>query len=101
MRLGASLSPNETAMSLVPVEPEKNLHASVPPSLLSQAENAARAEKITLDELVRDAVERRLHRTELEEVLSFGKRHASQRGLVPGDIANAVAEVRGQENEQR
>ena len=87
-------------MSLVPVAPEKNLHASVPPSLLSQAEKAARAEKITLDELVRDAVERRLRRTELEEVLSFGKRHARQRGLVTGDIAKAVAEVRGQENER-
>ena len=82
------------------MEPEKNLHASVPPSLLTQAEQAARDESITLDELVRDAMECRLNRRELDDVLAFGKKHARARGLKPGDVAGAVAEVRAQDKER-
>ncbi len=40
--------------------PEKNLHASVPPELLARAAEVAQQEHITLDELVSDAMERRL-----------------------------------------
>jgi hypothetical protein len=82
------------------VEPVKNLHASVPPSLLTQAEQAARDESITLDELVRDAMERRLNRRELDEVFAFGKRHARERGLKPGEVAGAIADVRAQDKER-
>jgi hypothetical protein len=82
-------------MGLTSVEPEKNLHAAVPPALLAQAEQAAQAEHITLDELVRDAVERRLNRRELEEVLNFGKKHARTRKLVPGDVGKGIDQVRG------
>jgi hypothetical protein len=42
------------------MEPEKNLHAKIPPALLAEAENAAQAEHITLDEVTRQAVERYL-----------------------------------------
>jgi hypothetical protein len=76
------------------VEPEKNLHATIPPALLAEVEKAARAEHITLDELVRDAMERRLNRHELDEVFAFGKQHARQRGLRPRDVADAIAQVR-------
>lgn len=82
------------------MEPEKNLHASVPPALLTQAEKAAQAEHITLDELVRDAMERRLNRRELEEVFAFGERHARERGLKPGDVAKAIADVRVESKER-
>jgi hypothetical protein len=87
-------------MSLIPMEPEKNLHASVPPALLSQAEKVARAENITLDELVRDAMERRVNRRELEEVFAFGQRHARERGVKPGDVAKAIADVRAESSER-
>src|ERR1700693_6047945 len=40
--------------------PEKNLHAAVPPALLARAQEAAQQEHITLDELVSEAMERRL-----------------------------------------
>jgi hypothetical protein len=73
---------------------EKNLHASVPPALLAQAEKAAQRQHISLDELVSDAVEQRVNRQEFEEVLAFGKRHAKKRGLKPGDVAPAIAAVR-------
>ena len=82
------------------MEPEKNLHASVPPALLSRAQEAAQQERITLDKLVTDAMEQRLNRQRFEEVLAFGKRHAKAHGLKPGDVAKAIADVRS-ENTKR
>ncbi len=73
---------------------EKNLHAFVPPALLTRAQEAARQERISLDELVSAAVEQRLNMRGLEEVLAFGKRHAKERGLKPGDVAIAIAKER-------
>ena len=58
------------------MEPEKNLHASVLPALLSRAQKAAQKERISLDKLVSDAMEQRLNRQRFEQVLTFGKRHA-------------------------
>lgn len=78
------------------MEPEKNLHASVPPALLSRAQEVAREQHISLDELVSDAVEQRLNRQRFEEVLAFGKRHAKERGLTPSDVAKATAAVRSE-----
>ena len=40
--------------------PEKNLHASIPPTLLARAEEVAQQEHISIDELVSEAMERRL-----------------------------------------
>ncbi len=76
------------------MEPEKNLHATIPPALLAEVEKAARAERITLDELVRDAVERRLNKREFDDLFAFGKQHAKERGLRRGDVADAIAQVR-------
>ena len=42
------------------MQPEKNLHAAIPPALLEKAQAEAQQEHITLDELVSDAMERRL-----------------------------------------
>ena len=64
MRPGARLNACENNMSRISMEPEKNLHAAVPPALLTKAQQAAQDEHITLDELVRDAMERRLNRRE-------------------------------------
>ena len=82
------------------MEPDKNLHAKIPPALLAEMENAASAEHITVDELVQDAVERRLHRRQWQDVLSFGERHAKARGLTEADVNEAIAEVR-RENQER
>jgi hypothetical protein len=80
--------------------PEKNLHASVPPALLARAAEVAQQEHITLDELVSDAMERRVNKREFEEVLAFGKRHAKERGLKPSDIASAIAATRADASER-
>ncbi len=80
------------------MKPDKNLHALVPPALLSKTEQAAQAEQLTVDEFVADALERRLNRRELADVLAFGKRHAQERGLKPGDVAAAISADRHREH---
>ena len=82
------------------MDSKKNLHAAVSPALLTRAQEVARQEHISLDEPVSDAVERRLKWREFEEVMAFGKRHAKERGLKPGDVAKALADVR-RENPER
>ena len=68
--------------------------------MLAEAEKAAQAEHITLDELVSDAMERRLNSRAFGEVLAFGKRHAKERGLKPSDVARAIADVRREKQER-
>jgi hypothetical protein len=80
---------------------EKNLHAFIPAELLRRAQVAAKRDEITLDDLVADAVERRVGLAEFEEMLAFGKRHAKKRGLKPGDVARAIGEVRGNKSRGR
>jgi len=75
-------------------EPEKNLHATISPALLAEVHQAANAEHITIDELVQDAVERRLHHRRWEDVLRFGEQHAQARGLTEADVEEAIADVR-------
>jgi hypothetical protein len=60
-RSGASLTWKNVRQGAEVMEPEKNLHARIAPALLAEAEKAAQAEHITLDELVSDAMERRLN----------------------------------------
>lgn len=74
--------------------PEKNLHAFVSPVLLTKMQQAAQNERLTLDEFVSDAIERRLDKHEFAEVLAFGQRHARGRGLKAGDVATAIADER-------
>jgi len=76
------------------MEPDKNLRVRIPPALLANVEKAARAEHITVDELVRDAVERRLEGREWRDLLAFGEKHAKSRGLTEADVPEAIAEVR-------
>jgi hypothetical protein len=73
---------------------DKNLHAAVPSGLLSPVQQAAAANNVTVDEFVADAIERRLNRHALEDLLAFGKRHARERGLTSGDVARAIAAER-------
>ena len=89
-----SLRRKETRMKARVMLPEKNLHAFVSPALLTKMEQAAQDESLTLDQFVSDAIERRLNKHEFEEVLVFGKRHARERGLKPGDVATAIAAER-------
>jgi len=82
------------------MEPDKNLRVRIPPALLANLEKVARAERISVDELVRDAVERRLERREWRDLLAFGEKHAKSRGLTEADVPQAIAEVRRQSKER-
>jgi len=53
-------------------QPGKIVRVNLPQALIVQMERAAKAEHITLDELVRDAMEHRLNRRGLDEVFAFG-----------------------------
>lgn len=78
------------------METEKNLQATIPAALMARVEDAARAEHITVEELVRDAVQRRLNTHEWRETLAFGEKHAESLGLTEADVEEAIAEVRGE-----
>jgi len=75
------------------MEADKNLRVRIPPPLLANVEKAARAEQITVDELVRDAVERRLERREWRDLLAFGEKRAKSPDLTEADVPEAIAEV--------
>lgn len=79
---------------------DKNLHAALSPALLARVEQALAAEQVSLDAFVADAIERRLNRRELDEVLAFGRRHARARGLRPGDVDRAISDVRARGKER-
>ena len=55
------------------MEPEQNLHALVPPALLEKARAQAEQEHITLDELVREALARRLQERGLQRLHASGE----------------------------
>lgn len=79
------------------MESEKNLHATIPPALLAKVEQVADAEHITVDELILDAVLRRLDAHEWRELLAFGERHARSLHLTEKDVLDVIAEVRRSE----
>jgi len=83
------------------MEPEKNLHAAIPPDLLAKAQAAAEQEHISVDEWLKETMERRLNHQEFEDVLAFGKRHARKRGLKPSDVEAAVDAVRDDQERGR
>jgi metal-responsive CopG/Arc/MetJ family transcriptional regulator len=83
------------------MEPDKNLHAKIPPELLTEMEKAAQEEHITPEELVRDAVERRLNKRQWQDGVAFGEKHAKSRGLTETDVPEAIAEVCGESHERR
>ena len=80
---------NEVNDTIPPLD--KNLHASISPTLLKRMQQAAEEERVTVDEFLADAIERRLNRRELTDLLAFGKRYARARGLIPHDIEEAIA----------
>ena len=55
------------------MEPEKNLHASFPPDLLAKAQAAARREHVSVDEWLKETMERRLKHPELDTVTELAR----------------------------
>jgi len=82
------------------MEPAKNLHANIPPALLTEAEKAAQAEQITLDEVMRQAVEHYLEERRWKEVYQFGEEQARKLGIKEGDVDRIIHERREKERER-
>jgi hypothetical protein len=82
------------------MEPEKNLHAKIPPALLTEAEKAAKAQHITLDDVMQQAVERYLEDRRWQKVYQFGEQQARKLGIKERDIDRIIHERREKERER-
>jgi hypothetical protein len=80
---------------------EKNLHASIPPALLAEAQAAASADHISMDDLVREAMERRLRQRQLRDLYAYGDQQARKLGLNEDDVERIIHEFRQEEREQQ
>lgn len=76
------------------METEKNLHASIPPALLAEAEKIAAARHISLDELMQQAVQSFVEERSWKEVFAFGKQQAHKLGYKEEDVDRLIHEFR-------
>ncbi len=81
------------------METEKNLHASVPPALLTRAQEAAQDDDTTLDELVQTALELRLQARRREKLYAYGEGQARSVGLREEDVPRILEEWRKEHTE--
>ena len=78
-------------------EPEKNLHAAIPDALLAEAQKVADAQQTTIDELVRDAMERRLREIRRQRLRAYGEAQARKTGVTDDDgVERIVHEFRAE-----
>jgi len=81
-------------------KPEKNLHANLPPALLTEVEKAASAEHITLDEVLQKALERYIEDRRWQKVYQFGEQQARKLGIREGDVDRIIHQRREKERER-
>jgi hypothetical protein len=78
------------------MDTEKNLHASVPPALLARAQEAALDDHITVDELIRTALEQRLQARRRQKLYAYGEGQARMAGVREEDVPRIVEEWRAE-----
>ena len=83
------------------MQPDKNLHASVSPALLTQAQEAAQQEHISLDELVQDAMERHLRQRRRQKLYAYGEQQARKLGIKESDVDRTIHDYRDEERERQ
>ena len=83
------------------MEPDKTLHAKIPPALLAEVEKAASADHISVDELVRDAMERRLSARRRHSLYTYGEEQARKLGVGEEDVDRIIHEFRQEERERQ
>jgi hypothetical protein len=76
------------------MHPEKNVHLSVPPELVTEMEAAAKAENKTPDEWAAEAFARHLESTKWRELVAFGHEHARKHGFKEEEVPRFIAESR-------
>ena len=72
----------------------KTLSITLPPEMLSRAEQLAERESRTMSELVREALRYYERRKWWEEMNSYGGAKAEQLGLTEADVVPSVKQVR-------
>jgi hypothetical protein len=81
------------------METEKNLHAAIPPALLTEATKVAQAGKMSMDELVADAMERRLREIRRAKLYSYGEEErARAMGVTTEDEVETLVHQYREEN---
>ena len=79
----------------------KTLSITLPPEMLTLAEDMARKEHRTMSELVREAL-RHYERTQWwDSMNAYGRPKASERGLTEADVVSTVRDVRKRRSQQR
>ena len=79
------------------MEQEKNLHASIPPALLAKAEKIAAARPVSMDELMREAIQIFVEERSWREAFAFGKQQARRLGYKEEDVDRLIHEFREEE----
>jgi CopG family transcriptional regulator / antitoxin EndoAI len=72
----------------------KTLSVTLPPEMLTRAEQLAKKEHRTMSELVREALRQYERKNWWDEMNAYGRAKANERGLTEADVIPAVKEVR-------
>ena len=79
-----------------PMRTSRTLSITLPPEMLSRAEQLARRENRTMSELVREALRHYERKKWWEEMNAYGRAKAEELGLDEADVVPLVREVRKQ-----
>jgi CopG family transcriptional regulator/antitoxin EndoAI len=72
----------------------KTLSITLPPEMLTRAEEIARKEHRTMSELVREALRQYESKQWWQNMNAYGRPKAEERGLTEADVVSTVREVR-------
>ena len=72
----------------------KTLSVTLPPEMLTRAEQLAKKEHRTMSELVREALRQYERKSWWDEMNAYGRAKADELGLTEADVIPAVNEVR-------
>jgi hypothetical protein len=82
------------------MEPEKTLHVSLPQVFVAQMEKTAEDATITLDELVRQAVQRYISNESWNGLYAYGEGQAYKLGIKEEDVDRIIHEFREEERDR-
>lgn len=83
------------------METEKNLHAMIPSTLLSEAERMAAEQHVTLDEWMRKAVQRAIEDSGWKRLYAYGEQQARKVGIKEEDVDRIIHEFREEERQRQ
>lgn len=72
----------------------RTLSVTLPPQMLKRAQSMAKRESRTMSELVREALRHYERRSWWDEVNTYGRQRAAERGLREGDVDRMIQESR-------